>query len=227
MMGRPRIYSDAERVVRRKESQRLRDARDAAKMTDEQKARAREIDRSYYARCGPRTAEQKRSDVATQQRYRERVKADPQKHAKHKARVASYNKAYVLSPEQSAKLNARSRDWYAKNKERKATAQAKWNAANPEAARLYAHKRRALKRQRGGGFSRDIVARLIGLQGGRCAVCSRKFSASLSYEIDHITPLALGGRDVDENAQLLCRKCNRQKHAKDPIQFMQERGFLL
>jgi hypothetical protein len=29
------------------------------------------------------------------------------------------------------------------------------------------------------------------------------------------------------NVQLLCPPCNLKKHAKDPIQFMQERGFLL
>lgn len=40
-------------------------------------------------------------------------------------------------------------------------------------------------------------------------------------------PLARGGTNQRTNLQLLCPPCNLSKSAKDPIDFMQSRGFLL
>jgi 5-methylcytosine-specific restriction endonuclease McrA len=48
-----------------------------------------------------------------------------------------------------------------------------------------------------------------------------------NYHLDHIVPLAIGGTNTDDNIQLLRQKCNQQKSAKHPIDFMQSRGFLL
>lgn len=44
---------------------------------------------------------------------------------------------------------------------------------------------------------------------------------------DHIMPMDLGGSNDASNLQLLCQSCNSSKHAKHPVDFMQERGFLL
>ncbi|MFF0440158.1 HNH endonuclease [Kitasatospora sp. NPDC004614] len=33
--------------------------------------------------------------------------------------------------------------------------------------------------------------------------------------MDHITPLALGGEDIDENVQPLCRPCHKAKTCED------------
>jgi len=44
-----------------------------------------------------------------------------------------------------------------------------------------------------------------------------------SYHYDVIA----GGANDRANLQLLCGSCNKSKHAKDPIDFMQSRGFLL
>lgn len=63
------------------------------------------------------------------------------------------------------------------------------------------------------------------LQGWKCVVC--KVSIKNKYHVDHIMPLALGGEHKKENIQLLCPSCNLSKHAKHPVDFMRQRGFLL
>lgn len=44
-----------------------------------------------------------------------------------------------------------------------------------------------------------------------CAYCKREFSESLKPTIDHVIPLALGGKDDLDNLVLACRNCNRDK----------------
>ena len=34
-------------------------------------------------------------------------------------------------------------------------------------------------------------------------------------EVDHIIPLSIGGRDDEDNLQILCRTCNAKKHNKN------------
>lgn len=92
--------------------------------------------------------------------------------------------------------------------------------------RLAEQRRRARKRAMPDAVSTDIVAKLLVMQKGRCACCKAKFTDS-KYELDHIEPLAKGGRHADDNLQLLCMHCNRTKADKDPISFMQQLGFLL
>lgn len=49
-----------------------------------------------------------------------------------------------------------------------------------------------------------------------CCNCgnSTYVEPNLLLEIDHIIPVAKGGRTVEENLQTLCWKCNRAKGAK-------------
>jgi len=98
-----------------------------------------------------------------------------------------------------------------------------WASRNSERVRNANRKRRA--RLNGGVLSANIEMVLRELQRGRCAVCCRRLGGNT--HLDHIMPLALGGTNTDTNAQLLCRSCNQRKHAKHPVQFMQEQGYLL
>jgi len=98
----------------------------------------------------------------------------------------------------------------------------KWaEKQSKEYYRLKSHKRRALQV---GKITKNIKDTLFNLQKGMCAACKNKLT---KYEIDHIIPLAKGGDHADTNLQLLCPSCNRAKAAKHPIDFMQERGYLL
>jgi 5-methylcytosine-specific restriction endonuclease McrA len=45
--------------------------------------------------------------------------------------------------------------------------------------------------------------------------------------MDHIMPLARGGKHSPANIQLLCPPCNLRKSAKHPIDYMRQLGWLL
>ncbi len=69
---------------------------------------------------------------------------------------------------------------------------------------------------RDGFRSPNIKIKLYKAQNGRCnAPCGkngkgRKFPIDI-FEVDHIDPRSKGGKDIDENLQLLCPTCNRRK----------------
>lgn len=59
------------------------------------------------------------------------------------------------------------------------------------------------------------VQTLLKRQNMRCAACSKSFTALDSFEVDHITPLHKGGKDVYANLQLLHRHCHVKKTTDD------------
>lgn len=133
-------------------------------------------------------------------------KANPDK-------VRAYKAAWVKANYEKVKEKTRARE-----------------AANPERARnrarIKAHNYRARKRENGGELSTRLAERLFALQKGKCA-CGCKQPLGDDYHLDHILPLALGGTNTDDNIQLLRATCNKRKSAKHPIDFMQQKGFLL
>ncbi|MDE2854539.1 MAG: DUF262 domain-containing protein [Chloroflexota bacterium] len=62
-------------------------------------------------------------------------------------------------------------------------------------------------------FSDGMKQRAYEKQAGVCAICKQDFPLS-AMEADHITPWSEGGKTVEENCQMLCRKCNREKSSK-------------
>lgn len=129
---------------------------------------------------------------------------------------------YLANKERIREYNAA---WYQKNAERVKARQAANYAANPGKARTFSQNRRAKMMSRGGKLSHGLATRLYRLQKGRCACCGLRLGDD--YHLDHIMPLALGGTNTDDNIQLLRSECNRKKHARHPVEFMQSRGFLL
>jgi len=99
-----------------------------------------------------------------------------------------------------------------------------WRKSNKQKLRIYRANRRALTAS-SGRLSPGLAERLFDLQKGRCACCGKRLGDK--YHMDHIIPLALGGPNTDDNIQLLRARCNSQKNAKHPVDFMQERGYLL
>ncbi|MGN6383671.1 MAG: HNH endonuclease [Dyella sp.] len=144
--------------------------------------------------------------------------------ARNPERVAAKVKAWrAAHPEQARAIKEA---WTEKNRD-KIRAQARaWHAANPDRARVNLQNRRAREKAAEGSLSRGLFAKLMHLQRGKCACCRCAITRSNSH-MDHIEPLIRGGSNTDENIQLLCATCNLSKREKDPISFMQSRGFLL
>lgn len=138
---------------------------------------------------------------------------------KAKARSAAW---YLANAE---KTKARAAEWYLSNIEKAKANAAAYLAKNPEKFKAASQNRRARKISAGGKLSSDLSSRLFVLQRGKCACCG--LSLGDRYHMDHIVPLLLGGSNTDDNIQLLRARCNLQKSTKHPVDFMQERGYLL
>ncbi|MFE9335293.1 HNH endonuclease [Streptomyces sp. NPDC007063] len=97
--------------------------------------------------------------------------------------------------------------YYQENKERYAASGKRWRQNNPDKARTYNAKRRALKRNaRHEPYSRtDIFARWDSL----CAYCD-----AIAEHLDHVYPLSRGGADAAHNLVPACQPCNSAKGAK-------------
>lgn len=135
---------------------------------------------------------------------------------------AKQREYYKANREQIRLLSAA---YYLRNIDRSKQDRKRWRLANPERRKAHHQNRRARKEGNGGKLSSGIVSTLLKLQRGLCACCAKPLGKS--FHLDHIVPLALGGQNSDDNVQLLRQRCNNQKGAKHPVDFMQSRGFLL
>lgn len=219
---------------------------------DERKARRLESARRYREANREKTREAARLSQA-KRRKDPSVKAADRAYKKTPAYLEQQRK---YRQENSAKLSASSRAWQLANPDKfleyqrqykdanptKAADRGKrWREQNADKAKAYAkqwrqdnldllvikeQRRRARIKGSGGALSKDIHARLMKLQRGCCAVC-RTGLKGLRPHLDHIMPIANGGPNTDDNVQLLCPSCNLRKHAKHPVDFMREQGFLL
>lgn len=62
-------------------------------------------------------------------------------------------------------------------------------------------------------FDARMKRRVYRKQEGICAICKKEFAIS-EMEADHITPWSGGGKTIEENCQMLCKRCNREKSSK-------------
>lgn len=117
------------------------------------------------------------------------------------------------------------RNWQKENPENLANHQRKYREANPEKIKTTNHNRRARKKGNGGILSKNIVQNLLALQKGKCACCNK--SLKDGYHLDHIMPIALGGKNTDDNVQLLTPTCNLRKSDKHPDDWARLNGRLI
>lgn len=122
------------------------------------------------------------------------------------------------------KYRIASLNYAAKNRDKVNDRAKKWAKDNPTQVHLSHGRRRARKKNNLGKLSRGLIERLLLLQQKKCAIC---YSLLKKYHLDHIVPLALGGKHEDLNMQILCPGCNLAKAARHPIRHMQLLGKLL
>jgi hypothetical protein len=137
----------------------------------------------------------------------------------NRARVAAWQKA------NREHVRAEAAKWREKNAARLKQLNAAYRANNKERCVAHGANRRARVRGAEGQVSPDIIEKLLVLQRGMCPCCKKPLGKD--FHLDHIIPLIEGGTNKDSNMQLLRAKCNLQKNKKHPVEFMQERGFLL
>lgn len=149
-------------------------------------------------------------------------KRSTENYHKNKERHAERCKAWAIANRD--KMRAYVKKYYAANKEKEAVRRLKYEQQNPAQMKVNRATRRARKLGAVGSHTKAQVLSLLDRQRGRCAACKKTLK---QYHADHVIPLARGGTNYIENIQILCPSCNSKKHAKDPIVFMQEQGFLI
>ena len=193
--------------------QKIYNAEHAAQIAEQKLIRYNEAD--AVSRSKKNASYYQLNSEAIKKRAKDWAEANRGAYLKRQAAYWQANRAKLLEKKaqyksENAELIKQIRsEWYARNKAR----------LKPQRKLLKAHRRNA------GRLSSGLVQRLSEMQKARCACC--RISLSAGYHLDHITPLARGGMNDDHNMQLLCPTCNLTKSAKDPIDFMQSRGFLL
>jgi 5-methylcytosine-specific restriction endonuclease McrA len=155
-------------------------------------------------------------------------------YAKEKEKIQQKRRLYRLTnphldqayrAKNKTKILARIKAYQKQNPEKVSATMKAWRKRNAGAIAAYRNNRRARIKLVDGRLSTGLRAKLFTLQKGKCACCGQPLGTK--YHLDHIMPLALGGANEDWNIQLLRDTCNFQKHAKHPVDFMQQRGFLL
>jgi len=68
------------------------------------------------------------------------------------------------------------------------------------------------------------VAKLLKRQKGKCLHCGLTFKDNDSWEVDHIKPLSLGGKDRWDNIQLLHKHCHDTKTTSDGSSRAHDKG---
>lgn len=164
-------------------------------------------------------ARQKKS-AAYYQEHKDRIKRRSRERSKIKAaQISEHRKA------NRASLRSKTMAWRSLNRDRVREASRSWYRKNRDRLRPARKAAKAMRRA-AGTVDAGIVSFLMKFQLGKCPVCKTSLAGN-NYHLDHIKPLAKGGTNHRTNLQLLCPPCNLSKSAKDPIDFMQSRGFLL
>jgi hypothetical protein len=138
---------------------------------------------------------------------------NPEKLTEYRKKAASnsaiYNreKARLYHQKNKDKLNARCRQWRAANHEKARELEKRYRLANPQVGRLQNQRRRALKAQ--SGVYKITIKDSTKILAKPCFYCGAK-----SSQLDHVVPLAIGGRHSLGNLVASCVRCNTSKNKK-------------
>lgn len=187
-------------------------AREAYRALSVEERKARSAKNAGYQRQYKKANRERIKLLNAENRAANREKRSTQAHERYlteREKVIARAKAWgAANPKATAERAAK---WNKANPERRAEIRRKWDKENPEAKRMSCADRRARIRGSAGKITVKQVKDLFVKQKGKCTGCRKKMGDD--FELDHVTPLALGGAHSIENAQLLCMPCNRKKGA--------------
>lgn len=101
----------------------------------------------------------------------------------------------------------------------------RWRAENPERTRNYKHARRMREYGNPGSIGVPLREwlRLVNRHGGRCAYCGLRPEV---LHMDHVVPLARGGRHAIGNVLPACPPCNQTKASRLLVEWRMGRSAL-
>lgn len=112
------------------------------------------------------------------------------------------------------KLKLRNSEYYNSNKEKIKTIVRTWTRNNKDKVNEYSRNYRSRRYSKESGYiSSKEWSDLKRKYNFHCLSCKRK-EPIIKLELDHVLPLSLGGKNIIENAQPLCKSCNCKKGAK-------------
>jgi 5-methylcytosine-specific restriction endonuclease McrA len=156
-----------------------------------------------------------------------RAKANPERTREYRrrSRAKHPNRDREYYEKNKAILIPKMVEYNRKNKEAYLKKMRAWRKANPEKVQVWVRNRRAKLKGLAGTHTIEDILSLMDSQRGKCVYC--RVDISKSYQVDHIVPVARGGSNDKGNLQLLCKACNLDKRAKDPLEYQRKRGMLL
>lgn len=152
------------------------------------------------------------------------LKNNPDKKREHSLKAT--HKWRAKHPEQSLEIGRR---WKANNPDRVRDYTRRYLVENPDKVResqsrydknhrdrrnANLHNYRARKKGNGGKITSQEWQWLKEFYNNTCLCCCRQ-EPEIKLTLDHVKPLKLGGKNIIQNAQPLCRSCNASKGAKE------------
>lgn len=127
--------------------------------------------------------------------------ANPDKRRANKARYYETHKVAV---------NDAAKQWALSNPDRVQANRKRQRAENPDYFTAAWHRRRA-----GGSISKQGVRDVKQMCDGVCSYCFKP-----ARTIDHVVPVARGGRSDFDNLTLACSRCNSSKNSRTPLEWV-------